>query len=444
MDTDLPTARDGETLALACELCDLAAHTHAGLARIARLAAKFDTAGGWTGAGMRSCAQWLSISAGFDLRSSAVLVSVGHALENLPLIARAFEGGELSLDKVRALCTVARPADEEVWLEVAREASGAQLTRLVRACRRALEAAHPDAAVRARARRGLWSYWDDDGTLRLRGVLTPEDGAKLCAALEGVQRASAADGDPAEDRVAARRADALITLCDRALAGGADGGGERPLVVPGLVVHVDAALLTGADPEGRCHLDGGPGLPASVARCIGCDTEVIAITERDGLPIDVGRARYVVPTPLRRALRERDRFCRYPGCPVLARHTHAHHLVHWLDGGPTDLDNLASLCGHHHRRVHDGEVRIVRDAGGELRFLTAAGTPITVLSQRLDESMTDPVALRCGLVGEGLMSTLSPSTPRARDGGAPFHMDYAVGVVLDACEFRLARAAPDG
>ncbi len=32
---------------------------------------------------------------------------------------------------------------------------------------------------------------------------------------------------------------------------------------------------------------------------------------------------------------------------------HAHHIQHWADGGPTSLDNLALLCGHHHRLIHD-------------------------------------------------------------------------------------------
>ena len=31
---------------------------------------------------------------------------------------------------------------------------------------------------------------------------------------------------------------------------------------------------------------------------------------------------------------------------------HAHHIVHWADHGPTKLDNLVLLCGHHHRIVH--------------------------------------------------------------------------------------------
>ena len=52
------------------------------------------------------------------------------------------------------------------------------------------------------------------------------------------------------------------------------------------------------------------------------------------------------------ALVLRDRHCTFPACtrpPVMC---HAHHLTHWADGGDHRLDNLALLCGHHHRVIH--------------------------------------------------------------------------------------------
>jgi hypothetical protein len=442
MNHQLPTARDEETLAIARDVCDLAAHTHAGMAQLARRAAAFDSAEGWTGEGIRSCAHWLSINTGFGLSTGEALVTVGHALERLPLIAAAFGAGELSFDKVRELSRVATPADEQIWVELARQASGSQLSRIARACRRAMEADAPGRDAAQRARRGLWSSWDEDGMVRIRAVLAPEDGVKLERALQSVIRDLPEDGaEPADDHHAARRADALVAVCERALVP-AEERGDRPVVIPGLVVHVDAALLTGDDPDGRCHLEDGPALPESVMRRIGCDTQVVAITERDGLPIDVGRARYIVPTPLRRALQARDRFCRFPGCPVSARQAHAHHIEHWLDDGKTDLDNLVSLCGYHHRRLHDREYRIEPDAGGELRFETASGAVIRVRSQGLDEAEQDPVLLRCRLAGQ--QALIDASTAAAGDAGAPYDLDYAVDVITDACAFARARAGPDG
>jgi len=37
-----------------------------------------------------------------------------------------------------------------------------------------------------------------------------------------------------------------------------------------------------------------------------------------------------------------------------------HHLVHWIDGGETNLDNLVLLCRRHHRMVHEGGWQLVK------------------------------------------------------------------------------------
>lgn len=52
------------------------------------------------------------------------------------------------------------------------------------------------------------------------------------------------------------------------------------------------------------------------------------------------------------ALWLRDRHCNFPGCATPARWCDAHHVVHWADGGPIDLDNAALLCQRHHTIVH--------------------------------------------------------------------------------------------
>ncbi|HEY2702308.1 MAG TPA: HNH endonuclease signature motif containing protein, partial [Candidatus Dormibacteraeota bacterium] len=51
----------------------------------------------------------------------------------------------------------------------------------------------------------------------------------------------------------------------------------------------------------------------------------------------------------------------------------AHHIHHRIDGGPTRLWNLLSLCEYHHNRHHDGEFDIRRTAGGDLCFETHDG-----------------------------------------------------------------------
>ena len=433
-------------------LCELAAQTHAALAELARMAVEFDDSEGWSGSGIRSCAHWLAINAGFAQHTGEELLRVGRALSSLPAISHAFAAGELSLDKVREITRVATAADEDVWLELARAASGAQLVRICREVRRAMQADDPDLHV---ATRGLWWHWDDDGTLRLRAVLPPEEGALVLAAVDAVREqmrkhtaaeryptvtqgpAATAAPDPAWDPIAALGADALVAICSNT---GAAGGEEGPATsLHRVVVHVDAEVLAGAQADGRCHLEGGPPLSAATVRRLGCDAEVVSIVERDGLPIDVGRARRIVPTPLRRALRERDRGCRYPGCPVPVRWTHAHHIEFWTDAGRTELANLVCLCSFHHRRLHDGVYRIRKTDDGDLIFEKPNGEPI--------QPVPSPIVI-VGHPGAALRQQLPTAahidaeTPRAGDGGSPYDPHHVVWAIAHACEYRRARAGP--
>src|SRR5262245_42170085 len=192
------------------------------------LAASFDDAAGWGGAGIRSCAHWLAIEAGLDPATSADLLRVGHALVGLPLIREAFCAGQLSLEKVRAVLRVASPADERLWLELALGSDAAQLVRICREVRRSMDAGEAGQSDRLLARRGLWARRREDGMLRLVALLPPEDGALVLAAVEAVARSEAlarpaaeeAVPDPAEELWAARQCDALVAICEHAAAAG--------------------------------------------------------------------------------------------------------------------------------------------------------------------------------------------------------------------------------
>jgi len=90
-------------------------------------------------------------------------------------------------------------------------------------------------------------------------------------------------------------------------------------------------------------------------------------------PLDVGRTTRVVSPAQRTALAVRDGGCGFPGCDRPLAWCEAHHLVHWLDGGPTDLDggptdldNPVLLCRAHHRAVHAGGWRLQRQPDGRL------------------------------------------------------------------------------
>ena len=67
-----------------------------------------------------------------------------------------------------------------------------------------------------------------------------------------------------------------------------------------------------------------------------------------------------IPTAIARALKARDGGCRFPGCDR-TRFTEGHHVKHWADGGETKLSNLVTLCGFHHRLVHEGGYGLTAD-----------------------------------------------------------------------------------
>jgi hypothetical protein len=97
---------------------------------------------------------------------------------------------------------------------------------------------------------------------------------------------------------------------------------------------------------------GGP-ISAEAALRIACDAGITrVITDPAGVPLGVGRESRTVTPGQWAALVARDRGCAFPGCTRPPEWCSAHHITHWADGGPTDLDNLVLLCGHYHRVVH--------------------------------------------------------------------------------------------
>lgn len=113
---------------------------------------------------------------------------------------------------------------------------------------------------------------------------------------------------------------------------------------------------------GHAEFDTGRPLDPAAARRLACDAQVLPVVlGTRGEPLDLGRAAYAVTEALRRLLVLRDRGCAHPGCSRRPRRCHAHHIRHWIDGGPTEPDNLVLLCRYHHHLVHHGgwEIRMV-------------------------------------------------------------------------------------
>jgi hypothetical protein len=100
-------------------------------------------------------------------------------------------------------------------------------------------------------------------------------------------------------------------------------------------------------------LGDGTLLGCDTVRKLACDAGIIPVVLGGaGEILDVGREQRLFSKGQVRALWLRDGHCSFPGCDAPAAWCDAHHLVHWIDGGLTDLGNAALLCGRHHTIVH--------------------------------------------------------------------------------------------
>jgi hypothetical protein len=360
--SDLPTEQ------IESEVTTLAAHIAAATARFLRLLAELDRREAWRANDCRSLAHWLSWRCGLGLVAAREHVRVARALPKLPLVQRTFEAGEVSYSKVRALTRVARPGTEEPLVDFARVATASQLDRAVRA----YERTGGDAKCERErlARRGMTIVHNADGTVTVATRMTRDSFDQLNAALDAAQ---AEVPHEAGELPETRRADALDAIVRAYLH-------PRPAAPPPLelVVHVDAVDLAS---------DGSP-----VAQRLACDASLrVHVGGSDGEAGVMSARRRTVGRALRRALQRRDReTCRFPACTNRFR-LHAHHILHFADGGPTTSDNLVLLCPHHHRLVHEGGWRVVGNADGRLTFHDPAGRPVP--DRPLAPAATRPDAL---------------------------------------------------
>jgi hypothetical protein len=400
--TTLPTS------VLATELVDLDRALNRLAGERARRLAAFDAAQGGQGDGAQTTAAWLGQRCRIGGHEARVAVRTAVQLRDLPATATALAAGEIGWAHASAVAPVLTEARdrlgaaegaavEATLLDLARSDTVDRMKIAVRRVRHALD---PDGAL-GRAERAFTGRWlstavTGEGLVHLQGVLDAEGGSVLLTALDAAMPA------PGDGRTRAQaRADALVDLAHRLLDTGALPivAGHRPHLT--LTAAVDALQRTGTgagavpvaspatdagavpvaspatDPAARLaipatvrgaacgDLDWTGPVPVETARRIACDPTVTALLlDAGGSPLRAGRTQRLVTRAQRVALAQRDGGCVHPGCRRPPAWCDAHHVRHWADGGPTDLDNLCLLCRYHHRLVHEHDHRIVRTAGG--------------------------------------------------------------------------------
>jgi hypothetical protein len=277
----------------------------------------------------------------------------------LPATAAALADGVVNIEQAHAIAAAVatlpaghRPAGEAHLLGQATTFGPRELAILGQ---RLLEVVAPDEAdqraldeltrAEERAHHGRDLRLTDlpgESRVRLTGWLDRESAATIRAALDPLcaprtthHTTHHTEPGPDPRTPGQRRADALTEICRLATTTGdlPDNGGDRPQLV--VTLNLDT-LRTGI---GLATLDDGAPLSAATARRLACDANLIpAVLSGPSQVLDLGRERRLITGPLRRALVLRDRGCAFPGCDRPPRWCDAHHITHWANGGPTNLN----------------------------------------------------------------------------------------------------------
>ena len=209
----------------------------------------------------------------------------------------------------------------------------------------------------------------ENGSLALRGLFDPIAAATLKTAVLPLARPSGAGDTRTLQR---RLADALVEVAAHALDVGAVPGSSGTRAHFQLTASVETVMALDGAPGGELEHAGA--VPAATVQRLACDARVrrILLGPKSAV-IEVGRARRLPSAATRDALRARSGGCEWPRCDRPVAYTNAHHLVHWAQGGATDIDNLVLLCYRHHWLIHEGGWQLAKVEGD--RLLTIAPTP---------------------------------------------------------------------
>jgi hypothetical protein len=318
-----------------------------------------------------TAASWIARTCGMSVTSAADRLCVGEQLESLPKVVAALATGEIGYQSASALAHLRDKLgekrdlfNEDEMLDYARQFSVSGLRKL---CDVAWHVVDPDGffkeAEENYTRRRFHISQMADGMYVVDGQLDPVTGASLKTAVDALAKRKGPEDERTRSQ---RRHDAVGELVHHAMDQGTlpRRNGVRPHI--NLTTTIEGVKNEVGAPPADLELS----LPISTRTLerITCDSTMSRVLLADSMVIDVGRATRTVSNPTRRALRTRDKGCRFPGCERPVEWTNPHHIVHWARGGPNNLPNMVLLCHYHHRLVHEGGWQVIK-SGREFRFL---------------------------------------------------------------------------
>ena len=299
--------------------------------------------------------------------SASDRLCVGEQLGNLPRIADALRAGAIGYQATAVICHLSEHVgekrsliDEDHWIDFAQRFSIKELRYLAREARVRWDC----EGFERESEEGfeLRSFDISEtfrGMYRVDGWLDPAGGAALKAAIDTLSKPLGAD-DARTGRQ--RRADAVVELAHHAMDEGRLP--RRNGVRPHVSVHTTIEGLKGELGEAVSKLENGMPISTKTVQRLACDCTLHRVLKSDSVVVDVGRASRAVSPAQWRALKARHQTCCWPGCDRPINWTSPHHIEFWSRGGRSDVRNLAPLCHHHHRLVHEGGWQVLRTASG--------------------------------------------------------------------------------
>jgi Domain of unknown function (DUF222)/HNH endonuclease len=370
------------------ELSELTGQRNAIDARIVEIIADIDHDGLWGNTGARSVQGLVAWKLGLSSTTAGTIAAVAHRLPDFPLCAAGMREGRFSLDQIGVIASKAADGSDEHYAELAQSATVSQLRTAVKQEPRPQPAPEPETEpewepeLPPEPPRSITHTADEQSTT-WHITLPPEEAAVFDAALQSHQDALVAQWKRDHDDTITDQTPPFPNAVDGFMslvhAGwdtdvAARPHGQRTTIVAHLDIESRIAAL---------HL--GPLLSDDDRRYLLCDATCEVWFERNGQVIGSGRETRTISRRLRRALEYRDHgTCVVPGCGS-TRGLHAHHIIHWEDGGPTELANLVLVCPFHHRLHHRGGITItgpaerltVTDASGHRLESTSLARPPT-------------------------------------------------------------------
>jgi hypothetical protein len=343
-------------------------------AETVRRAGVWERSGEWELDGAVTPASWLRSRARLDGVEAAELVRTARLARDHAPTGEALRSGGLSARRAHQIAKTVKDRQEayvenpDLLLGPATTLPEDQFRTVTKRWREAADdALARDEAFDLYERSHFHASVTLAGMVAVEGLLDPEGGEVLLAALEAAE-VPHSPADPSVPRSPAqRRADALVALAALSLDHGQRGG-----MVP---VTVDAVMTVPLPEPGatndltslRYELKNVGPVPRVTVERLACDCAVGRVLMRgESEVLDLGRRTRLVTKAQRRALVHRDRHCAFPGCDRPERWCDAHHLVPWVRGGHTDLDNLVLLCRRHHVICHEGGWRLTRAPDGSV------------------------------------------------------------------------------